>query len=445
MLVEDAVAATVGAVSSPSAPPPGWYPDPTGSGRQRFFDGADWTEEVRAAPDRLARRRAPAPPVTAGPAAAPTPAPALVPAVSSPAAVRRPFSAPAQLARRGGAVSAQSAQALLVGAAPLAAPRPAPIAVRETAPAGWYPDPARGGGLRFFDSVKWTARTRPLPRQRGRRMPVPTALVAARMLAVADAAAVRRANDPLPVERIRVSRPAPTPSLSRQRTRSGSLLGMVATLTMLLGIASAGYFSWTLWGSDYYTAWKQQQLLAQLHAQAPVSAPPASGPAATVPAQATIPPIPPMPADHSGAVGEIKIPKIGLDMAFVAGTDEEDLKQGPGLWLPGAFPGTPGNTTISAHRTTYAHAFRHLDELHPGDRIYLDVPGQPEAVYEVRGSTIASPFAVQVTRQVPGVRLTMTTCNPVGSARQRLVVEAELVSGAWASQAVPASSWQLLK
>ena len=40
---------------NPNAPPPGWYPDPFGAPRQRYFDGKDWTEHY--AP--LARGAAP--------------------------------------------------------------------------------------------------------------------------------------------------------------------------------------------------------------------------------------------------------------------------------------------------------------------------------------------------------------------------------------------------
>ncbi len=45
------------------APPPGWYPDPTGGPRLRWWEGSDWTDHFRAPPsqselDLLAARRA---------------------------------------------------------------------------------------------------------------------------------------------------------------------------------------------------------------------------------------------------------------------------------------------------------------------------------------------------------------------------------------------------
>lgn len=38
-------------------PPPGWYPDPGGSGGQRWWDGNAWTERLHAAAPTGAPRR----------------------------------------------------------------------------------------------------------------------------------------------------------------------------------------------------------------------------------------------------------------------------------------------------------------------------------------------------------------------------------------------------
>jgi hypothetical protein len=36
-----------------SKPPPGWRPDPADPARERFWDGAGWTDEYRTAPTRV--------------------------------------------------------------------------------------------------------------------------------------------------------------------------------------------------------------------------------------------------------------------------------------------------------------------------------------------------------------------------------------------------------
>jgi len=38
-------------MSAPQAPPAGWYDDPTGSNRQRWFDGIRWTDHYQSVPN----------------------------------------------------------------------------------------------------------------------------------------------------------------------------------------------------------------------------------------------------------------------------------------------------------------------------------------------------------------------------------------------------------
>lgn len=145
---------------------------------------------------------------------------------------------------------------------------------------------------------------------------------------------------------------------------------------------------------------------------------------------------------YGETVARLRIPKIGADYVVTVGTDEEALKKGPGLWKYGAVPGAPGNATVAGHRTTHGAPFRHVDQLVPGDVIEVEVPGIGLSIYEVRGTMIVDPTATGVTAQGPGVRLTLTTCHPVGSAKERMVVQAELVSGPFAEMAVPIEEWE---
>jgi sortase A len=151
-----------------------------------------------------------------------------------------------------------------------------------------------------------------------------------------------------------------------------------------------------------------------------------------------------LPKAEGAAFARIRIPAINVDHVVVSGTSLEALDKGPGVWRWGALPGELGNATISGHRTSHGGPFRHIDDLVFGDKIFIDIPGQPQTVYEVRGRAVTSPDDVNVTRDVGGARLTLTTCHPEHSTKYRLIVQAEMVEGAWVDQAVPADEWVLL-
>ncbi len=129
-----------------------------------------------------------------------------------------------------------------------------------------------------------------------------------------------------------------------------------------------------------------------------------------------------------GTVARIEIPALHFKAYVLEGTDGSVLAKGPGHYPGTPLPGEAGNACIAGHRTTHGHAFRDLDKLQPGDLIFTATAGRT-AVYRVVKTLVVSPTEVSVASQSGPDRLTLTTCHPKGSAKQRLVVVAELVIG----------------
>jgi sortase A len=173
------------------------------------------------------------------------------------------------------------------------------------------------------------------------------------------------------------------------------------------------FAAYQLWGTNIREASAQRHLKHEL---APVLE------AAQRPTTVTTTPIPPVPGD---AVALLQIPKIGLEKAVVEGTGVPDLKKGPGHYVGTPMPGQSGNAAIAGHRTTYGAPFWSLDELAPGDKIMVTTR-QGRFTYVVDGSQVIKPSQNEVLRNEDGNHLTLTTCNPRFSARQRLVVKATL-------------------
>lgn len=123
----------------------------------------------------------------------------------------------------------------------------------------------------------------------------------------------------------------------------------------------------------------------------------------------------------------IRIPAIGLSQAVVEGVSEDALRAGPGHYPGTAFPGQVGNMVLSGHRTTYTRPFYYLDRLGVGDEILIDTP-ERTYWYRVERVFVVSLTNVQPLGTANYPRLTLTTCNPPGSAIQRLVVQARLSS-----------------
>jgi sortase A len=143
---------------------------------------------------------------------------------------------------------------------------------------------------------------------------------------------------------------------------------------------------------------------------------------------------PPLP-ELGDALARIYIPAIGLEKVIVEGVGVSDLKKGPGHYPGTQLPGQIGNTVISGHRTTYGHPFNALDDLNPGDAIVLE-SATAYYTYAMTSREIVKPSAIDVTFPVPRdasavatiAQVTLTTCHPEYSARERMIIHGTLTS-----------------
>ena len=128
------------------------------------------------------------------------------------------------------------------------------------------------------------------------------------------------------------------------------------------------------------------------------------------------------------ALTRLRIPKTGVDVVVVEGTSASALRAGAGHYPASPLPGEDGNVAIAGHRTTYGRPFHDNDQLKAGDDVILTTP-LGEFTYRIS----VDPFAIDAhdwtpIANTPGAQtLTLTTCHPKGSAKQRLIVRAELV------------------
>jgi len=122
----------------------------------------------------------------------------------------------------------------------------------------------------------------------------------------------------------------------------------------------------------------------------------------------------------------IRIETLGIELPLVYGVEPEDLSVAPGFYPQGVGPGEKGNMAIAGHRTTYGAPFRHLNDLNDDDHIVV-ASSEAEYVYAVEEVFVVDRYAWEVIDPTPEPKLTLTTCHPVGSAEERLVVRAGYV------------------
>lgn len=135
-----------------------------------------------------------------------------------------------------------------------------------------------------------------------------------------------------------------------------------------------------------------------------------------------------MPVPTVGPEGaqHLRIPRIGVDQSIVQGDGWEQLKKGIGQHAGSVNPGEKGNIILSAHNDIYGETFRYLDQLSPGDEVFVRT-SRREYTYVVDQIHYVDPTRVDLMSQTPESVLTLISCYPYRKDTQRIVVVAHLL------------------
>ena len=146
-----------------------------------------------------------------------------------------------------------------------------------------------------------------------------------------------------------------------------------------------------------------------------------------------------VPVEEGDPIARIEMPSIGVDNIVVAGVAKSDLKKGPGHYPETPMPGQLGNAAIAGHRTTYGQPFFNVDKLEVGDEITVTTLAG-RFVYRVTGQQIVGPddYHVVATTDPTVATITLTSCHPKYTARERIIISGELDEAA--SSAPPAEA-----
>lgn len=124
------------------------------------------------------------------------------------------------------------------------------------------------------------------------------------------------------------------------------------------------------------------------------------------------------------------ISKIGVRIQIVEGEDESALNRGAWRMPETSTPDQGSNTVITGHRWKYRppseKTFYLLNKLEQGD-IFQVFWEDKEYRYKVVSSEIVAPTALEVLDPTEISIVTLLTCHPLFSTKQRLIVKGELI------------------
>jgi len=130
----------------------------------------------------------------------------------------------------------------------------------------------------------------------------------------------------------------------------------------------------------------------------------------------------PIPSDNL-----LIVPRLAMKEVIHDGPTMAELRKGVWLIPHTSQPDLKSNTVIIGHRFTYAGpaVFYFLDKIQVGDPIIIDWHSK-EYTYKVTQVNVVPPTQVSVIDPSPNPELTLYTCTPLWTAKNRLIIVAPL-------------------
>lgn len=240
-----------------------------------------------------------------------------------------------------------------------------------------------------------------------------------------------------------------TPAHARPGGGQGVLygvLGVVGEVLITLGVLLLGFLVWQLWWTDVEGNAAQAEVVREMGFTAP-PVQPDDGPLVAEPRYDAPPVLEAEPAVGT-SFAQLTVPRWSgePERPVTQGTSRAVLDtMGIGHYEGTAMPGGVGNFALAGHRVTYGKPFNRVEELQPGDPIVVRT-ADTWYVYTVTSTQVVLPRDVEVIAPVPdrpGEQpteryITLTTCHPMFSARERYIVHGVLDHWAPVASGTPA-------
>lgn len=230
----------------------------------------------------------------------------------------------------------------------------------------------------------------------------------------------------------------------RRPSRGAAVVGVIGELLITVGLLVLLFVAWELWWTNLEADRKQDDAATSLIESferpdaVEVPAEPV-GPEEQAEEDAEEFGSPPAASlDEPGTFALMYVPRFGEDWVrpVTTGVGLDVLNNlGIGHYPETQMPGEPGNFAVAGHRQTHGQVFYNIHQLRDGDRVYVQTR---EGFYQYRytGTEIVAPSQVDVLAPVPrqaGAEpsasvLTMTSCHPLYTTRERIIAYAELES-----------------